>query len=225
MNPGELAGRDVTRFLRPEEAVVWFRQRPELDELLGWSTSAGRSAVRLVTGSGGAGKTRLALRLGQVLEAGGWHQLWVPPGREGEAAGAVRELGEPCVLVVDYAETRDGLGTLLVDVAGWDGPDMRILLLARGSEEWWKRLVTRADDQVARLLETPPVSLGPLSAEGGQAELFSDALAAFADKLGVTCPAAPLALEGRSRWCWWFTPPHCWPCSITRPVPAARPGR
>ena len=41
-------------------------------------------AARLVTGDGGAAKTRLALRLGQELAANGWQQLWVRRGAERE---------------------------------------------------------------------------------------------------------------------------------------------
>ena len=68
-DPAHLAVGDVARFLRPEEAVVGFRDRPELADLLDWCAAPGRVAVRLVTGSGGAGKTRLALRLGQEMAA------------------------------------------------------------------------------------------------------------------------------------------------------------
>ena len=139
----------------------------------------------------------------------------MPRGREGEAAAAVRELGQPCVLVVDYAETRDGLGALLGEVAGWEGPDLRIVLLARGSGEWWQRLATNAEDRVARLLGAPPVTLGPLSPPGGQAELFSEALTAFAGKLGIARPRPGWCWTGRSRWCWWCMRRPCWPCSTT----------
>lgn len=78
MSPGARPGLAVARFLRPEEQVVPFRARPELEELVAWCTRGGRAGVRLVTGDGGAGKTRLALRLGEVLAASGWQQLWVP---------------------------------------------------------------------------------------------------------------------------------------------------
>jgi hypothetical protein len=56
VTPGEHAGLPVARYLRPEEAVVPFRRRPELDELLSWCVCGGRAAVRLVMGDGGAGK-------------------------------------------------------------------------------------------------------------------------------------------------------------------------
>ena len=63
MSPGERPGLSVARYLRAEEQVVPFRGRPELDELLAWCGTGERVGVRLVTGDGGAGKTRLALRL------------------------------------------------------------------------------------------------------------------------------------------------------------------
>lgn len=135
---GERAALEVAKYLRPEEKVVPFRARPELDELLSWCTTGGHSAIRLVTGDGGAGKTRLALRLGEELTASGWHALWVPRGSEREALQAKRLLGQPYVLVVDYAETRSKLWKWLnAAAADKDGPDLRVLLLARSAGEWW----------------------------------------------------------------------------------------
>ena len=109
MKPGEHASLPVARYLRPEEAAVPFRSRPELYELLRSCTCTGHAAVQLVTGDGGAGKTRLALRLGDELAANGWQPLWVPRGSERDAVRAVHTVGQPCVLVVDYAETRSDL--------------------------------------------------------------------------------------------------------------------
>lgn len=93
MKRGGVAGLPVARYLRPEEAVVPFRARPEVAELMGWCTGGGRLAVRLVTGDGGAGKTRLALRLGEELASAGWQPLWVPRGSERDAAEAMRTVG------------------------------------------------------------------------------------------------------------------------------------
>jgi hypothetical protein len=60
--------------------------------------------------------------------------LWVPRGSESEAVQDVQELGQPCVLVVDYAETRTDLAGLINDLAAAGaGPDMRMVLLARGA--------------------------------------------------------------------------------------------
>jgi hypothetical protein len=186
----------IARYLRPEEQVVPFWDRPELGELVNWCSSGKHAAVRLVTGEGGVGKTRLALRLCQKLDAVGWQPLWVSPGLEGEVVGAVRELGTPCVAVVDYAETRDQLAAFLDEVASdLDGPDLRIVMLARSSGEWWRSLISHSGDGVSRLLTAPPTRLGPLPTKSDQREVFEIALAAFAEKLRVDCPDASLELD------------------------------
>ena len=197
MRLGEHAGLAVARYLRPEEAVVPFRHRPELDELLSWCVSAAHAAMRLVTGDGGAGKTRLALRLGEELTAHGWQPLWVPRGSERDAVGAVHTMGQPCVLVVDYAETRGELAGLLDDVAAdHDGPDLRVVLLARSAGEWWQQLLANAEEPTAALLEISALlTLGPLRAAGGMQEVFDDAVAAFAQEMGTGRPDARLALS------------------------------
>ncbi len=182
----EPTGLPVARYLRAEEAVVPFRSRPELDELLSWCVSGDHAAVRLVTGDGGAGKTRLALELCEELAANGWQPLWVARGSERDAVGAVHTLGRLCVLVVDYAETRGELVGLLDDVAAdRDGPDLRAVLLARSPGEWWQQLLANAEERTAVLLESAaPLPLGAVRAAGGMQEVFDDAVAAFAEKWG-----------------------------------------
>ena len=174
-----------------------FRTRPELDELLDWCVSGGHAAVRLVTGDGGAGKTRLALRLVDEVAINGWQPLWVRRGLERDAVRAVHVLGQPCVLMVDYAETRSELVGLLDDVsADRDGPDLRVLLLARSAGEWWQRLLANAEEQTAALLEASTlVALGPVRAAGGPQEVFDDAVTAFVQKLGTGRPDVRLALS------------------------------
>jgi tetratricopeptide (TPR) repeat protein len=186
----------VAHYLWPEEAVVPFRARPELDELMTWCVSGGHAAARLVTGDAGAGKTRLARQLTNELSANGWQPLWVPPGSESDAIEAAQTTGEPCVLIVDYAETRSGLAGLLNDLAtDHDGPDLRVLLLARSAGEWWQQLLASAERQATSLLEAhTPMTLGPVLAAGGPQELFDDAVTAFAQKMEIARPDASLAL-------------------------------
>ena len=190
------AGLPVVGYLRPEEQVVPFRTRPELQQLLSWCAAEGHARVRLVTGDGGAGKTRLALRLGEELAAIGWQPLWMPSGAERDAVAAVHELGRPCVLVVDYAETRAELAKLLDEVAAdRGGPALRALLLARSAGEWWQQLLARVHERTATLLEADaPVAIGPVRAAGGPLEVFDDAVTAFSRKLRVGRPDAKLTL-------------------------------
>lgn len=194
MNPDQQPSLSVTRYLRAEEQVVPFRGRPELDELLAWCGTGERLRIRLMTGDGGAGKTRLALRLCDELTVKGWQPLWMNQGKELNAAEAIRNLG-PCVLVVDYAENRDSLCSMLCDiVADTSVPDVRVLLLARGTGEWWQRLISSSEERVAQLLSEPPIMLGPLQVEGGPSLMFDEALAVFASKLGLARPDVQLTL-------------------------------
>ena len=79
----------VARYLRPENAVVGFWPRRGLRALREWAFSTLGADIGLVTGEGGAGKTRLALQLGQELKAEfGWRSYWVPSGEEASAADA-----------------------------------------------------------------------------------------------------------------------------------------
>jgi hypothetical protein len=127
---GSAGGHGAAWYLRPEAQVVAFRPRPELGQLRKWCVAEGPLGVRLVTGEGGSGKTRLALQLAADLASDGWRTMWVQPGREGTAVGMVRDTGEPAVLVVDYAETRPGLAELLAEAAAAeDCPDLRVVLL------------------------------------------------------------------------------------------------
>lgn len=186
----------VAHYLWPEEAVVPFRARPELDELMTWCVSGGHAAVRLVTGDAGAGKTRLARQLTNELAANGWQPLWVPPGSESHAIEAAGTMGQPCVLIVDYAETRSGLAGMLNDLAtDQDGPDLRVLLVARSAREWWEQLLASAERLATSLLEAhAPMTLGPVLAAGGPQELFDDAVTAFAQRMNIARPPATLTL-------------------------------
>ena len=97
--------------------------------------------VRLVTGGGGAGKTRLALELRRQMTAAGWRCADVGAGHEAGAVAAQREAnpGARVLLVVDYAEARTDLERLLEAVAR-DPVRMCVLLVARQAGEWWQRL-------------------------------------------------------------------------------------
>jgi hypothetical protein len=191
-----LVERGAAWYLRPEAEVVAFWPRPELDELRQWCVNGGHLAVRLVSGDGGAGKTRLAVQLSQDLAEDGWRTMWVPLGREAAAVDAVRDVGEPAVLLVDYAETRPGLAGLLAEaIAGVDGPDLRVVLLARSAGEWWQQLLNGAEYGLGQVLEAAaPIVLGPLTAAGRQQDIFDEAVTSFADRLGVTRPDASLGL-------------------------------
>ena len=187
----------IAGLLRPQAQVVPFRPRPEMGDLRGWCRAPGHIAIRLVTGEGGAGKTRLATQLARDMEDDGWQVLWVPPGVEPGAVGAARRDGRPALLLVDEADARTTTLRLLTEVAAdVGGPDLRVLLLARSAGEWWHELLNGAGRRAGDLLAAgPPVHLGPLARGTAQDEVFDAAVAEFAAKLNVTRPAATLTLS------------------------------
>jgi hypothetical protein len=76
----------VVRLLRPEEEVVDFWPRPELDQLIDWAASDRHIAVQLLAGPGGTGKTRLTRKLSRDVEPMGFCTWWPGAGATMDAA-------------------------------------------------------------------------------------------------------------------------------------------
>src|SRR5262245_1985754 len=121
-------GEQPSRLLDPRRQVVGFVGRGrELAALLAWGKEDTAGRVRLITGPGGVGKSRLAVQLCELLGDQGWWCVPVGDGAEATAVATVRRAARGRVLlVVDYAETRVGLRQLLRDVATDDGPRLRV---------------------------------------------------------------------------------------------------
>jgi len=186
--------------LRADHGAVPFHGREsELDEFLGWCTGDSFPvSVRLLTGPGGMGKTRLALEICRRLRLRGWRAGFVPASPGIEVEVIARDLAAkpgPLLAVVDYAETRRDFVVHLVRhlyEARGEGP-FRLLLLARGREDWWGQLKRQAEP-VGSLIAgaaTDWDALGPL-AQSLNDRLMSYRLAVegFAKKLEKPVPEA-----------------------------------
>ena len=194
----------VARYLRPEEAVVEFWPRPELGALLDWLVSDRPADVQLVIGEGGAGKTRLALQLArEATEEYGFRCYWAQHGTVSQAVTAVRQDISPVLIVIDYAETFDGLPGLLAQLSaaplpGEPSPLVRVLLLARSAGEWWDQLVAGCNTRLGEALTAmSPLALGPVTEPTRQREVFEQAVTAFGARLGRPRPSGsrPPAFE------------------------------
>ncbi|MGH3907241.1 MAG: tetratricopeptide repeat protein [Pseudonocardiaceae bacterium] len=149
--------RAPSRLLAARYQVVDFTGRErELAELASWRDDPQLGlAVRLVHGSGGQGKTRLAARFAQHCAEQGWtvaqavHRSYdtapttaaLDTGRPADSAGLV--------LIVDYAE-RWPLSDLLAlaqDPLLRAGVPTRVLLLSRPAGLWWDDLSYRLADR------------------------------------------------------------------------------
>lgn len=187
--------------LRAEHQVVPFHGRDEeLEDLYDWCSTGEASAVRLYTGAGGMGKTRLALEIARHLRDERWQAGFLPGHQStGESGGRsdtpweeLRKTGRPSLVVMDYAESkRPLLVSLLREMKDHRGLPVRLLLLARGARDWWTRLRSEGDG-VGDFLQGPSTTvraLRPLapSLEDKRAS-YRLAAAAFAKALDRTVP-------------------------------------
>lgn len=128
--------------LQPRFRVVPYLGRADLlADLRTWCTEARLFSIGLLTGDGGAGKSRTAAELCIRLVADGWDAGFAPM----TEAQYDRVVERPTLLVFDYPDQRvDVLGTFLERVACRSrGPYVRALLLARHRtvrSHWWAAL-------------------------------------------------------------------------------------
>ncbi|MEV6499060.1 tetratricopeptide repeat protein [Streptomyces prunicolor] len=137
--------------------VPFLGREAEQQELHDWCVGGNRFSVAVVTGDGGAGKTRLAAELCQTMGEEGWQAGFADEDTFEEAGGQV-ELTWPTVLVVDYP---DRMTETVVRVIGRlgrarRGPKLRLLLVDRApggvTEQltWWRKLNRDTDGLVER---------------------------------------------------------------------------
>jgi tetratricopeptide (TPR) repeat protein len=180
--------RSPSFLLRADVEAVRFRGRREvLERLLAWCRGDG-FGVRLLTGSGGQGKTRLARRLMDHLRADGWAAGWLLDRdfRE-QALRPVTTMTVPLLLVVDYAETRPASAYRLIETAlsGTAPAPVRVLIVARSAGDWWTQFQRRTGELSNALADTPVDVLPPLEdTQAGRIEAFGEAATDLAQRLG-----------------------------------------
>jgi hypothetical protein len=107
----------------------------------------------------------------------------------------VRQDISPVLVVIDYAETFDGLPGLLAQLAaaplpGEPSPLVRVLLLARSAGEWWHQLIAGCSTRLGEALAAvSPLALGAITEPTRQREVFEQATTAFAARLGKPRPS------------------------------------
>ncbi|MFG2651196.1 trypsin-like serine protease, partial [Streptomyces sp. NPDC048436] len=181
------------------EAVAFHGRHGELTELTAWRDDGPSVSVKLVTGEGGQGKSRLARRFCQASREAGWVAGLTEPARavderaargllhERQQEASARLLAEQladstvaALVVCDYAEVHPVfVDTLVSALAERPGQrPVRVLLLSRARGAWWQDLTA---------LLGPAASSLPLEAlstgDAAQHEAYTAAVAELAGAL------------------------------------------
>jgi hypothetical protein len=186
-----LARRAPSLLLRAAYAVVPFHERQRADELqalIEWATDPDAAGIQLLYGQAGAGKTRLAAQLCRRLEEEGWLTGFLAEQGQPEAIERIRQLAEPTLLVLDYAETRSDLPEIIHKAALQPGeePPLRLLLLARAADDWWRQLSSQLADGEPVLAGVGVRELSPLAAQIEDREsVYQQAALAFGRAQGL----------------------------------------
>ena len=134
--------------LKAEYGIVPFHQRQEeLEELNKWCMSDNRLSVRLYTGAGGMGKTRLAIEQCHRLKKmkSHWEAGFLNYISQSGGDSRFRWLDtedRSIFVVMDYAETHTEEVVEFLQAAIRSKTKVRVLLLARSAANWWDILKT-----------------------------------------------------------------------------------
>ncbi|MBW6432399.1 trypsin-like peptidase domain-containing protein [Actinoplanes hulinensis] len=175
--------------LDPQYAVVDFVGRStELEQLKGWAAENTNLSVAIVIGSGGSGKTRLAIELAQHFAMKGWDAGLLSS--EDSERWSFNSLPYPTLLIVDYASRhQSSLSKLLIHLNSMAlHQPVKILLLDRRMGFWWENL-NRATKRVAE--EICDLKLSLTSADISDSERNSHAqhaLTAYSRIFGIDLP-------------------------------------
>jgi tetratricopeptide (TPR) repeat protein len=186
----KLPPQSWARLLDPRRELVGFVGRTdELAALAAWCEGDDADRLRLVTGQGGVGKTRLAVELAERMKKLGWVSERIADGQESAAITALRAVTRTrALLVVDYAETRVGLRQMLGSLADGQGAGVRVLLLARAIGDWWDQLGAGepAAWDLVQAASASHVRLSPVvAADLSDADVIALAVRSFARQLGL----------------------------------------
>uniref|UniRef100_UPI002F90AF78 serine protease n=1 Tax=Streptomyces antimycoticus TaxID=68175 RepID=UPI002F90AF78 len=191
----------------------------KLDALEAWCRTSRPMDITSITGVGGIGKTRLVTELLKRLAqprpseptTHGWTGGFLAdiPHKDPPPYGMLATSKYPLLVVIDYAETRRGQVDQVLDAlaAHRNAKHVRVILLARGRDNWWPSL-RRARQGTSVMSTGASVDLDPADALAGTSseQALEDAKRAFAERihalqeagLGDDWTAPPLRPAGDS---------------------------
>ncbi|MEU5757028.1 tetratricopeptide repeat protein, partial [Streptomyces sp. NPDC047829] len=192
--------RSPAALLRADaEAVAFHGRESELADLHAWcETGSPAIQVRVLTGPGGQGKTRLARRLTDTLGWRGWVTGHLSPDLTDDPAPdaappdfTTLTTALPLLLVVDYAETRPRLLRRFITHLHRSRHRVRVLLLARSDGPWRTGSLQAIADVRDLLEEAPIIPLAPLIPTSQAAQDRRHAFHRAAHDLALLLPLLP----------------------------------
>jgi transcriptional regulator with XRE-family HTH domain len=193
VSPGALLRADV------HDGVPFHGRKLELKELNDWCNASALVSVKLITGAGGIGKTRLLIELCQRLRRSDWAAGFTSTG----APELFRERGGTLV-VIDYADAALEVTrrVLAEAVRRRERGPIRVALLARRADDWWDHLASTGGG-VSELLTGSATAFMPILAFAPSPEerlhAFEVACQALAKRLHRSVPRRSRpALAGNS---------------------------
>jgi len=133
--------------LRPESRVVRFHHLRDSvrQTIVDWAIEPDEFIkLRLQAGEGGSGKTRLMIEVCDKLESvHNWRAGFLDKSLSIMSGFSLfLKEGKPCLIVLDYAESRTSEIIELVRSAlkTPNAPQVRLVLLAREGSDWWDHI-------------------------------------------------------------------------------------
>jgi tetratricopeptide (TPR) repeat protein len=162
-----------------------FGREEDLRKILAWAEGGSRMpSARLVTGEGGAGKTRLAATAAQILRDKGWTAGFLPR-HSNDIDFTVGEKG--LFLILDYPEEQPERTNLVLKelAARKTAPyPLRVMFLSRRSFDEWESQTTILEGRFGRQEIATPA---PLGVDDG-AKLIAEAASRFVDRMKKPAP-------------------------------------
>lgn len=175
-------------------------RRAELDALQAWLDSRPEApSIRLFTGPGGTGKTRLFIEWCTRLRTRGWDAGFLEVAAHKDELDALLASERDTFVVIDYAEMHPELFATLSAMLVAHGERFHVALLARNAGDWWQSLKQRDAELGDCLAEYQPLQLTPVQVhEDQRASAFAEACRAFANARGhEPGESRPVALGDR----------------------------
>ena len=171
----------------PAYGLVDFSGRDgELDKLRAWCLEAKASPMRLLTGEGGQGKSRVAMQLARVMSDRGWTTGLLRPDATIDEILTLLTGERPKLVVVDDANLHIKYLRTLASRAPLAVDRIRVLALARTGGAWWENLKRGKQSEAPWVFRGAPRELKPVAMNPDTRQaIFSSAFVSLAQFLGI----------------------------------------